>query len=151
MPNMIRKRRQKAIVGARQIRNRVHAQLNEYYAQVENEDMPNLLNMPYEENNGNVGDIPGSFNEHLGRTMRQVTHQSYSNNSVREAGTPIRQYGNEQENQVDLDQENQPDSEPDSDYCFDDHDSLRIELSISFQIACVTVVSLFMIKHCNIS
>jgi hypothetical protein len=40
--------------------------------------------MPYEENNGNVGDIPGSFNEHLGRTMRQVTHQSYSNNSVRE-------------------------------------------------------------------
>jgi len=34
---MIRKRRQKAIVGARQIRNRVHAQLNEYYAQVEND------------------------------------------------------------------------------------------------------------------
>ncbi|KAK4037533.1 hypothetical protein OUZ56_029565 [Daphnia magna] len=76
---MIRKRRQKAIVGARQIRNRVHAQLKEYYAQVENEDRPNLLDMPCEEKNRNLGDIPGTCNEHLGRTMRQVTHQSYSN------------------------------------------------------------------------
>lgn len=40
--------------------------------------------MPCEEKNRNLGDIPGTCNEHLGRTMRQVTHQSYSNKSVRE-------------------------------------------------------------------
>ena len=40
---MLRKRRQKYIVGARQMRNRVDARLKDYYAEVEKEDMSNLL------------------------------------------------------------------------------------------------------------
>lgn len=40
---MLRKRRQKSFVGPRQMRNRVNARLQEYYAEVEKEDMSNLV------------------------------------------------------------------------------------------------------------
>ncbi len=39
---MLKKRRQKYIVGPRQMRNRVNTKLKEYYAKVEREDMYNL-------------------------------------------------------------------------------------------------------------
>lgn len=40
-----------------------------------------------------------------------------------QAEIPVREHGSKQENQLDSEQH----SEPDSDYCFDDNDSLRIE------------------------
>ncbi|KZS02732.1 Uncharacterized protein APZ42_000105 [Daphnia magna] len=81
---MLRKRRQKSFVGPRQMRNRVNARLQEYYAEVEKEDMSNLVDMPCKEKIRNVDDIPETCNEHLGCSQRQVTHQSSPNESVGE-------------------------------------------------------------------
>ncbi|KAK4005485.1 hypothetical protein OUZ56_007194 [Daphnia magna] len=107
----------------------MNARLQEYYAEVEKEDMSNLVDMPCKEKIRNVDDIPETCNEHLGCSQRQVTHQSSPNESVGEEPSvtdherePVRDYDSEQHNEV-----NKLDSEPDSDYYFDDNDSLRIE------------------------
>ncbi|XP_045025132.1 uncharacterized protein LOC123469850 [Daphnia magna] len=107
----VKKKTTKVFVGPRQMRNRVNARLQEYYAEVEKEDMSNLVDMPCKEKIRNVDDIPETCNEHLGCSQRQVTHQSSPNESVGE-GEPARDYDSEQHNEV-----NQLDSEPDSDYC----------------------------------
>ncbi|KAK4005902.1 hypothetical protein OUZ56_011023 [Daphnia magna] len=87
-----------------------------------------IRDMPYKEKIRNVDDIPETCNEHLGCSQRQVTHQSSPNESVGEVSVnqvepsvtdherePVRDYDSEQHNEG-----NQLDSEPDSDYYFDD-------------------------------
>nr|CAH0108493.1 unnamed protein product [Daphnia galeata] len=56
-------------------RNRVNERLQEYYPEVEKEDMSNLVDMPCKEKIRNIDDIPETCNEHLGCSQRQVTHQ----------------------------------------------------------------------------